>query len=279
MRLATFTHKGRTRLGQIFDNEIYTTAWPDNMMALVRRGMTPSRGNEHFPLEEVKLDAPLRPNKIIAIGRNYAEHAAETGSDLPKKPLVFAKFPSSVIGPDEPITWRESITTEVDWEAELGVIIGKRARDVSEADALSYVFGYTCANDVSARDLQLTIDEQWTRGKSLDTFCPLGPLVVTRDEIADPQNLNISLKVNDEVMQKSNTQHMVFGVATLISYCSRSFTLEPGDLILTGTPNGVGQGMKPKRFLKDGEVVTVTIEGIGDLTNPCKVEAEPEAAG
>ncbi len=150
-------------------------------------------------------------------------------------------------------------------------MIGKKASKVSEEEALEHVFGYTIGNDVSARDLQLRIDGQWTRGKSLDTFCPLGPVIVTRDEIEDPQNLNLSLKVNDDVRQESNTKHMVFGVAHLIHYISQSITLEPGDIIMTGTPNGVGEGMDPKTYLKDGDVITCTIEKIGELVNPCKV--------
>lgn len=272
MKLATFTHNGRSRLGQIIDGEIYSMAWPENMAAAVRRGMTPSRGSEHFPLDAVTLEAPLIPTKIIAIGLNYADHAAETGAELPDHPLVFAKFPSAVIGPNQPITWSKSITDQVDWEAELAVIIGKRARKVSEEDAMNHIFGYTCANDVSARDLQRVIDRQWTRGKSLDTFCPLGPWVMTRDEISDPHNLRISTKVNDEVMQDSSTSQLIFKIPQLISYLSMNFTLEPGDVILTGTPPGVGLGRKPPVFLKDGDVVTVSIEGIGELSNPCKVE-------
>jgi 2-keto-4-pentenoate hydratase/2-oxohepta-3-ene-1,7-dioic acid hydratase in catechol pathway len=274
MKLASITYKGMSRLGQIIDDEVYMMSWPENMLAAVRRGMTPSRGSEHFPISATKFEAPVRPGKIVAIGRNYADHAAETGSKLPEKPLVFAKFSSSIIGPNEPILWSTEITEQVDWEGELAVVIGKRARNVAEADALNYVYGYTIANDVSARDLQLTKDEQWTRGKSLDTFCPLGPWIVTREEIPDPSNLNIRTTVNGEVVQDSNTQYMVFKVPQLISYLSRSFTLEPGDLILTGTPSGVGLGMKPPRFLNDGDTVTITIEGIGELTNPCRIVKE-----
>jgi 2-keto-4-pentenoate hydratase/2-oxohepta-3-ene-1,7-dioic acid hydratase in catechol pathway len=166
------------------------------------------------------------------------------------------------------------VTTQVDWEAELAVVIGRRAKDVSEADALSYVYGYTVGNDVSARDLQLKVDTQWTRGKSLDTFCPLGPYIVTRDEIADPQNLAVKTTVNDEVMQDSNTKHMIFKIPQLIAYCSQMFTLEPGDIIMTGTPSGVGMGRTPPRFLADGDVVTVSVEGIGEVSNPCKVISE-----
>lgn len=275
MKLTTFSYRGRTRIGTIEGDSIRIVAWQDSMRQLVRRGVKPSPTYERaIPLADAKLHAPLVPGKIIAIGRNYAEHAKETGSALPDKPLIFAKFPSSVIGPGDAITWRESITTQVDWEVELAVIIGQRAREVSEEDALNYVYGYTVANDVTARDLQQKLDTQWTRGKSLDTFCPLGPYIVTRDEIADPQNLAVKTTVNGEVMQDSNTSNMIFNVKHLISYSSRMFTLEPGDIILTGTPDGVGMGRKPPVFLKDGDTVTVSVEGVGEISNPCKVIAE-----
>ncbi len=274
MKLATFSHNNRTRIGAIEGDTIRVMAWQDSMRQLIRRGISPSRTYERVPFADATLLAPLIPGKIVAIGRNYAEHAAESGSDVPDKPIIFAKFPSAVIGSGETITWRKSITDQVDWEAELAVIIGKRAKDVSEEDALSYVYGYCVGNDVSARDLQLKADTQWTRGKSLDTFCPLGPYIITRDEIADPNKLAIKTTVNDEVMQDSNTEHMIFNVPYLIAYCSRMFTLEPGDLIMTGTPSGVGMGRKPPRYLADGDVVTVSVEGIGEISNPCKVIEE-----
>jgi 5-carboxymethyl-2-hydroxymuconate isomerase len=273
MKLVTFSYRNRTLLGEIVGDEVYTLSTSDTMRMheLIWRGITPSRVNQHFPLAEVKLYAPLRPGKIIAIGRNYVEHAKETGNEPPPRPLIFAKFPSSVIGPGAPITWSESITKEVDWEVELAVVIGKKARNVSEEDALNYVLGYTVGNDVSARDLQLRTDGQWTRGKSLETFCPLGPMIVTRDEIEDPQNLNLKTIVNDEVMQDGNTKDMIFNVRHLIHYCSQMFTLEPADVIMTGTPPGVGEGRDPKLYLKDGDVVTCSVEGIGEISNPCKV--------
>lgn len=271
MKLTTFSYNSRTRIGAIEGDVVQVLAWQDSMRQLIRRGVTPARTYERIPLDKVKLLAPLIPGKIIAIGRNYAEHAAETGSALPERPIIFAKFPSSVIGPGEPITWRSSITSQVDWEAELAVVIGKPAKDISEEEAYDHVYGYCVANDVSARDLQLKIDQQWTRGKSLDTFCPLGPYIVTRDEIADPQNLDVKTTVGGKVMQNSNTKHMIFNIRHLISYCSQMFTLEPGDIILTGTPDGVGLGQKPPRFLADGDEVTVSVEGIGEVTNPCKI--------
>lgn len=205
-----------------------------------------------------------RPGKIVAIGLNYHDHARESGMEPPKVPLVFAKFPSSVINHEEQIVIPRKLTERVDWEVELAVVIGERASHVAEADALKYVRGYTIGNDVSARDLQFS-DGQWVRAKSLDTFCPLGPELV---ELDDPENLKLATRVNGETMQDSNTSEMIFGVAELISFCSHNFALEPGDVILTGTPWGVGEFMEPKRSLKDGDVVECEIEGIGVLRNP-----------
>ncbi len=207
-----------------------------------------------------------RPGKIVAIGLNYLDHIRESGAAVPETPLVFAKFPSSVIGDGDAIVI-PPVTERVDWEVELAVIIGERATRVAKEDALGHVSGYTVANDVSARDLQFA-DGQWVRGKSLDTFCPLGPRVVPAAEIPDPQQLRLICRVNGEVMQDATTDLMVFDVATLISHCSHSFTLEPGDVILTGTPWGCGEFMDPKRSLKDGDVVECEIEGIGVLRNP-----------
>jgi 5-carboxymethyl-2-hydroxymuconate isomerase len=231
------------------------------------------------PSEESDLLAPVpRPGKVVAIGRNYREHVAEENAEPPPAPLVFAKFPSSVIGPRAEIRWDPALTAQVDWEAELAVVIGTAARHVSVEDALDHVLGYTCLDDVSARELQFG-DGQWVRGKSLDTFCPIGPAIVTADEIPDPQRLAISCTVDSEVVQSSTTAMMYFGVAEIISYCSRSFTLEPGDVIATGTPGGVGVFRKPPRFLGDGSVVTVEIEGIGRLTNTCRHVVAPVTAG
>jgi 2-keto-4-pentenoate hydratase/2-oxohepta-3-ene-1,7-dioic acid hydratase in catechol pathway len=210
---------------------------------------------------------PVRPGKVVAIGLNYLDHVRESGVEAPASPLVFAKFPSSVVGDGDAIAIPTAITSRVDWEVELGVVIGTTARDVSPEDALDHVFGYTVGNDVSARDLQFG-DGQWVRGKSLDTFCPLGPVVVTPDEVGDPQGLRLTTKVNGEVMQDSSTAEMVFGVRELISFCSRCFTLDPGDVLLTGTPWGCGEFMDPQRHLAPGDVVEVEVEGIGRLTNP-----------
>ena len=202
--------------------------------------------------------------KIVAIGLNYMDHVRESGAEPPKQPLVFCKFTTAVIGDGDPIRIPTAVTERVDWEVELAVVIDRTARDVTVEDALDYVRGYTVANDVSARDLQFA-DVQWVRAKSLDTFCPLGSALV---QVDDPQDLRLLTRVNGEVVQDSNTSEMIFGVAELISFCSHSFTLEPGDVILTGTPWGCGEFMDPKRSLKDGDVVEVEIEGVGVLRNP-----------
>jgi 2-keto-4-pentenoate hydratase/2-oxohepta-3-ene-1,7-dioic acid hydratase in catechol pathway len=207
-----------------------------------------------------------RPGKIVCVGLNYRDHAIESGLELPTRPLLFAKWQSSVIGPGEPIVL-PPISSEVDFEAELGVIIGQRARGVSAERALEHVAGYICVNDVSARDVQMG-DGQWTRGKSFDTFCPLGPAMLPADEVPDPQALGIRCLVNGEPLQDSSTAEMVFGVAELLAFISEAITLEPGDLIATGTPAGVGFARTPPVFLADGDEVTVEIEGIGALTNP-----------
>lgn len=211
-----------------------------------------------------------RPGKIVCVGLNYRDHAEEQGVDLPERPLLFAKWPNTLIGPGEPIVLR-GLSEQVDYEAELGVVIGSRTQGVRADEALGAVRGYVCANDVSARDLQFA-DGQWTRGKSLDTFCPVGPTLVPASEVPDPQALSIRCSVNGRVLQDSSTANMVFGVAEIVSFVSQGITLEPGDLILTGTPAGVGVFRDPKVLLADGDEVTVEIEGIGALTNPVRAE-------
>jgi 2-keto-4-pentenoate hydratase/2-oxohepta-3-ene-1,7-dioic acid hydratase in catechol pathway len=206
-----------------------------------------------------------RPGKIVCVGLNYRDHAEEQGVELPSEPLLFAKWPTSLIGPGEAIVI-PPIVTKCDYEAELGVVIGERVKAVSKENALEAVRGYLCANDVSARDLQFS-DGQWTRGKSPDTFCPVGPMV-SRDEITDPHDLTIRAIVSGEVLQDSSTANLIFGVDEVISYVSQTTTLEPGDLILTGTPAGVGVFRDPQRLLQPGDEVTIEIERIGSLTNP-----------
>ena len=232
---------------------------------------------EGRPLAAVRLLAPVpRPGKVVAIGRNYREHVDEEGATAPRAPLVFSKWPSSVIGHRAEVRWDPALTAQVDYEAELAVVIGRTARRVTETDALDHVLGYTCLNDVSARDLQFG-DGQWARGKSLDTFCPMGPTLVTADEIPDPQDLDIACRVEGETVQLANTRQMYFGVASIISYCSQSFSLEPGDVIATGTPGGVGIFRDPPILLRDGDEVVVEIERIGRLVNTCRYEPTPVA--
>ena len=224
-----------------------------------------------FDAAAVRLAAPLpRPPKIICIGLNYRDHAAEARLEIPSVPTVFAKFSTAVIGPGEPIVLPRN-SNKPDYEAELAVVVGRRARHVPEADWRSCVFGYTILNDVSARDFQ-TATSQWTIGKTFDTFAPFGPSIVTADEIADPHNLRISLAINGETLQDSNTSNLIFGVAQLIAFLSSVFTLEPGDIISTGTPAGVGFARKPPRWLRPGDQVSIQIEGLGELRNPVVAE-------
>ena len=219
-----------------------------------------------YPFDSIEFLPAVYPSKIMAIGRNYAEHASEGGADLPKAPLLFNKLPNALSAHNAPIVLPR-ISEQVDYEAELAVVIGQAAKRVSEADALDYIFGYSLINDVSARDLQFG-DGQWTRGKSLDTFAPLGPFLTMRDEIEDVQSLKIEGIRNGQVMQSSNTSKMIFKVAHLVSYLSQGITLQPGDVIATGTPDGVGIFRKPPVLLKPGDVFEVKIEKLGTLRNP-----------
>jgi 2-keto-4-pentenoate hydratase/2-oxohepta-3-ene-1,7-dioic acid hydratase in catechol pathway len=212
-----------------------------------------------------------RPWKIVCVGLNYRDHAEEQGVELPQEPPLFAKWPNTLIGPGEPIIL-PAAAREVDYEAELGVVIGTAAKHVEADRALDHVRGYIPLNDVTARDLQFA-DKQWTRGKSPDTFCPVGPRLVPREEVDDPQDLGIRCVLNGETLQSSSTKQMIFSVAEIISYVSQVITLDPGDLIATGTPAGVGVFRDPKVLLKDGDEVTVEIEGLGALTNPVEKES------
>jgi 2-keto-4-pentenoate hydratase/2-oxohepta-3-ene-1,7-dioic acid hydratase in catechol pathway len=219
------------------------------------------------PMTPGRLDAPLHaPSKVACVGLNYHDHCRETGMVAPERPLIFAKFPSSLTGPGAPIEWPQGLTEKVDWEVELAVVIGRRTRHAGPGEALDAVFGYTAANDVSARDLQFA-DQQWVRAKSIDSFCPLGPVIVTPDEFGDPQDKRLVARVNGETMQDSTTAEMIFGVAEIVSFLSHACTLVPGDLILTGTPWGVGGFRDPPVFLKPGDTVEVEVEGVGVLAN------------
>lgn len=226
--------------------------------------------NEFISYYDTELDAPIRtPGKIVAIGLNYIDHASESKMELPKHPLVFTKFNSSITGPFDQVIFPTTVTSKVDYEVELAVVIGKKASNVTKESALEYVFGYTVINDVSARDLQFA-DGQWVRGKSMDTFCPMGPYIVTADEINDPQDLQLTCTVNNEVLQNASTKDMIFGVADLISILSKSFTFEPGDIISTGTPSGVGFIRKPPIYLKNGDEMITEVQSIGKLINKVK---------
>ncbi len=216
---------------------------------------------------KVKFAAPvLNPQKIVCIGLNYMDHCREQHVEPPDHPVMFAKYTTSIVGQNDKVTWSPELTQQVDFEAELGVVIGKKARNVKAGSAYNYIAGYTCVNDISARDLQFS-DGQWVRGKSLDTFCPMGPWIVTKDEIQDPHNLSIKCIVNDTAYQDSNTKEMIFKIPALIEFITKAFTLLPGDIISTGTPDGVGVFRNPKVFLKPGDNVTVEIENTGLLKN------------
>lgn len=279
MRLVTLRDGGLAGLvdGRIVQYSEWRDQGLDSVDALVAAGPQAwkavedrlrQRDTTGVDAAEVALGPPLRrPSKIVCVGLNYRDHAAETSLEVPERPLLFSKFSSSLIGPGEPITWPAGLTEQVDWEAELAVVIGRTLREADPETALDAIFGYTAANDVSARDLQFS-DGQWMRAKSLDTFCPLGPAVVTADEVSDPQALRVRARVNGETMQSGSTQDMVFGVAEILSFCSRSFTLLPGDLVLTGTPPGVGAFRSPPVFLRAGDRVEVEVEWIGTLANP-----------
>jgi 2-keto-4-pentenoate hydratase/2-oxohepta-3-ene-1,7-dioic acid hydratase in catechol pathway len=216
--------------------------------------------------DDVKLEAPVpRPSKIICIGLNYLDHVKESGAEIPKAPLIFSKFNTCVAASEDSILLPVG-SEQVDFEAELAVVIGRRAKNIDPKNAMDYVFGYTNFNDVSARDMQFA-DGQWQRGKSCDTFAPFGEFVATKDEIPDPHSLRIQFRLNGDTMQNSNTNQLIFKIPELVEYLSRSITLEPGDVIATGTPPGVGFARKPPVFLKDGDVCEVEIDGLGILIN------------
>ncbi|MBX2999229.1 MAG: fumarylacetoacetate hydrolase family protein [Caldilineaceae bacterium] len=285
MKLVTYDGGQGPRLGLIANDSVIDIAeasngaLPADMRSFLEIGdaalqqaqaLTNAQGR---PLSEVRVMAPiLNPSKIVAIGLNYMDHCREQGVQPPKRPTTFTKFTSSIIGPGDEIRWNPELTQKVDWEVELAVVIGKRARNVSEADALDYVAGYTICHDVSARDLQLEKGDQWIVGKSLDTFCPLGPVLTTKDEMPDPHTLSLRCLVNGKAMQNSNTKELIFKIPFLIEFLTRGITLLPGDVITTGTPDGVGNFLKPPLFLKDGDEVTVEIDGIGSMTNRCVEE-------
>ncbi len=270
MRLLTFRYQNDVMAGVLEGENVLPLPWPD-VKSLIESGLDAAAeaaaAAQALPLADVSLLAPiLKPGKIVAIGLNYLDHCLEQGKTPPERPTIFTKFSTAVNHPGGDIRWDPSMTQMVDYEAELAVVIGKRAYRVGEEDAYEYVAGYTCLNDVTARDLQRG-DKQWVRGKSLDTFAPMGPLLVTADELPDPHGLVIRCWVNGELRQESNTDQLIHTVPKLIAFCSHAFTLEPGDIITTGTPGGVGVYSDPPVFLKPGDEITVEIESIGRLQN------------
>jgi 2-keto-4-pentenoate hydratase/2-oxohepta-3-ene-1,7-dioic acid hydratase in catechol pathway len=295
MRLVTFEQNGEPRIGavrtavhgqlEVVDLRAQDPRLPGSVKLLLEQGPAALRGVEPLiatgpgiPFEAVRLLPPvLDPQKIICVGLNYADHAAETGATAGDEPVIFCKFPTALLAPEQTIELPPE-SNQVDYEAELVVVIGKRARRITRGEAWEHIAGYACGHDVSARDWQKhKPGKQWLLGKSFDTFAPLGPWLATCDEVADPGNLHIELRLNGQVMQSSSTEQLIFPVDYLVSYLSHVCTLLPGDLIYTGTPPGVGVARTPPVFLKPGDVAEVTIEGLGTLRNPVIAGADPNS--
>jgi 2-keto-4-pentenoate hydratase/2-oxohepta-3-ene-1,7-dioic acid hydratase in catechol pathway len=290
MKLVTFMRDGSRRIGAletrdgrqvVIDLNRTDPRLPTDMIALLAGGrpalalaqdaVASAGGTESLELSALTLKAPIpRPGKIICIGLNYRDHAEESRLPIPDYPTVFSKYANSVTGPGEPIVIPR-VSDQVDYEGELGVVIGRQARYVSEEEALGYVAGYMAFNDVSARNFQMRTS-QWTIGKTFDTFAPMGPALVTADQVADPHHLDLRVTVSGQVLQDSNTRHLIFNVPQLVAYLSQAMTLEPGDVIATGTPGGVGFARNPPRFLQPGDEVQVEIESVGKLVNPVVAE-------
>ncbi|NNL64824.1 MAG: fumarylacetoacetate hydrolase family protein [Myxococcales bacterium] len=279
MKLVTFRQDGRCRIGVVDGEEVVDLAaaapdLPTEMVAFLEAG-DPALQAAHaalgtgprLPLADVKLEAPiLRPPKFLAVGLNYADHVAEGGLETPVHPMIFNKQSTCVVGPTDPVHLPRA-SHVLDYECELGFVIGRRCRHVAREDAADVIAGYTAVNDVTVRDWQLRV-ATWTMGKSFDTHGPIGPWIVTADELPDPHQLRIRTLVNGELRQESNTKELIFDCFALVEHLSTAFTLEPGDVIATGTPGGVGIAMKPPRLLVAGDVVRVEVEGIGALENP-----------
>ncbi len=288
MKLVTFTESDRTRIGVVVGDGVadLSTAAPElptEMCALLEAGpdaLAAVRGAAEatptLPLADLRLESPvLRPPKILAIGLNYADHVAEAGMETPTIPMVFNKQSTSVVGPTDPFHMPR-VSTALDYEGELGIVIGRRCRHVPKERAAEVIAGYTVVNDVSVRDWQLR-SPTFTMGKSFDTHCPLGPWIVTADEIPDPHTLDLKTWVNGELRQSSNTKHLIFDCFALVEHLSTAFTLEPGDVIPTGTPGGVGVAMKPPKMLQVGDVVKIAIDGVGEIENAVVEEPEETA--
>lgn len=286
MRLVTFCLPGSPAQPGVITPEqrvfsLQPAGFPD-LLSVIRGGWPARASIETFlrgvnpaasvALENVVLLAPIpRPPKVICVGLNYRDHAEESNMEIPATPTIFSKFPSAITGPGAPIILPRN-SAKPDFEAEFAVVIGNGGRHIPAKFWHRHVYGYMCLNDVSARDFQMATS-QWLLGKTFDTFAPTGPWLTTAGEIEDPHNLDIQLTINGEVMQSSNTRHLIFGLPQLIEHLSSVFTLEPGDIISTGTPAGVGSARKPPRWLKPGDVVSVTVAGLGTLTNPVVAES------
>ncbi len=283
LRLVTFEREGYDEPGVLvgdevigigdagFDDVISVIAGGADARDRVMRWIGSPPGRERLDASGVRLRAPIpRPPKLICVGLNYRDHAEESKLPIPEVPTIFAKFPTAVIGPGQAIVLPRN-STKPDYEAEFAFVIGKGGRHIPAERWADHVFGYTMLNDVSARDFQMATS-QWMIGKTFDTFAPMGPAVVTADEIADPHNLDISLTLSGEVLQQSNTRNLIFRVPELVAYLSSVFTLEPGDVVSTGTPSGVGFARKPPRWLKDGDEAVVRVAGLGELSNPVVAE-------
>ena len=279
MKLATFTHDGSTRIGVVdgdamVDLSAAAPDLPQEMLAFLEAGLDAMeaaraavRDGARIPLADVHLEAPIaRPPKFLAVGLNYADHVAESGMDTPEHPTIFNKQSTCVTGPTDPVHVPKA-SHVLDYEGELGIVIGRRGRHVSRDDAADYIAGYLVVDDVTVRDWQFRTPT-WTMGKSFDTHGPIGPWIVTTDEIRDPHQLELRTFVNGELRQESNTKQLIFDCFNLVEHFSTAFTLEPGDIIATGTPGGVGILSKPPQILKAGDVVRIEIEGIGQIENP-----------
>lgn len=305
MKLINFTVTGSPRLGAIIDEKAidlsqaylafqqkqgkmssFPSGYPIDMLTYLQSGDKAQQAVQEvvnwvsssyaslshqqfvYPISKIRIDPPIRrPSKIICIGLNYADHCREQKFDIPESLILFAKFPSAVIGPGDSITWPGEVSQQVDYEAELAVVIGRKARNVPEDKTYEHIGGYTIVNDVSARDVQFA-DKQWVRGKSFDTFCPIGPYLVTPNEVGNPHHLTIRCWVNGELRQDSSTDQMIFKIPEAIAFITRTCTLLPGDIVCTGTPDGVGVFRKPPIFLKPGDVIEIEIEKLGRLRNP-----------
>jgi 2-keto-4-pentenoate hydratase/2-oxohepta-3-ene-1,7-dioic acid hydratase in catechol pathway len=282
MRIVTFAEEGRRRPGVVVNERIVALGDADfpDILAVLRGGAQALAEIRRFialaspgiPFAEIKLCAPIPdPPKILCMGLNYRDHAREANLEIPRYPVIFAKYSNTVIGSGDPVVLPKN-SRKPDFEAEFTFVIGKRARHIDAENWRDYVAGYMIANDVSARDYQMSVS-QWTMGKNFDSFAPMGPYLVTADEIEDPHNLNISLTLNGETMQSSNTRELIFKIPETVAFLSSVMTLEPGDVVLTGTPAGVGFSRKPPRWLAPGDEIVVRIEGLGELRNTCVAEA------